>query len=118
MREERGFTVVEILVAISVFSVGILSLTAASSLVTRMVGEGHQYTEASALASQRFEVLRSQDCNTLSAGTAAQDEFTVSWVADSVGSRTPGRRVVVTITFPTASGGRTASFSSLFSCPS
>ncbi len=117
MRTERGFTVVEILVAISVFSMGILSLTAASSLVTRMVGEGHQYTEASALASQRFELLRSQDCKTLSSGTANQSEFTLSWAADSVGSRTPGRRVVVTVQFPTASGGRTASFSSLISCP-
>ena len=54
---DRGFTVIEIVVAITIFSVGILSLAATSSLVTRMVGEGHQYSEASSIANQRLELL-------------------------------------------------------------
>ena len=113
----RGFTVVEVIVALTLFSVGIIALTAASSMVTRMLGEGQQYSEASAVANRRFELLRSQDCATLGAGSATEGHFTVTWSADSVGSRTPGRRVAVTISFPTATGTRSANFSSLISCP-
>ena len=117
MKDTRGFTVIEILVAITVFSLGILSLTATSSLVTRMVGESYQYSEASTIAIQQFELLRSQDCNTLTAGSAAHGKFLVSWSIDSVGSRKPGRLVGIDVTFPTASGDRDASFSSMFFCP-
>lgn len=61
-RASAGITVVEILLAITVLTVGLLGLATAAALVTRMVAQGRRTTEASLFAAQRLELLRAAAC--------------------------------------------------------
>jgi len=40
MKREQGFTIVEVIVAILVLTVGLLALVTSAALVTRMIGRG------------------------------------------------------------------------------
>jgi prepilin-type N-terminal cleavage/methylation domain-containing protein len=59
---ERGFTIIEIIVAIVVLTVGLLGLVTTAALVTRMIGRGQRSAVASTFASQRMERLRGGAC--------------------------------------------------------
>ncbi len=119
MSARRGFTVVEVVVAIVVLSIGILGLATTAALVTRMIGQGTRFTEASTLAQERFEMLRPLPCDSLRAGTATPSPYAVAWTVDSIGGRPPGRLVRVLVKAPTAAGGarvRTDTFTTTFTC--
>jgi prepilin-type N-terminal cleavage/methylation domain-containing protein len=53
-----GFSLIEVLVAVTVLSVGVVALAGSAATVTRMIGRGKMGTRAAQLASQRFELLR------------------------------------------------------------
>jgi len=57
-RNERGFTVVEVLIAVIVLGVGITALVGSAAMVTRMVGRGQSETRAAETANRRLESLR------------------------------------------------------------
>lgn len=115
MKGERGFTIVEVLVAVLVLTVGLLGLATTAALVTRMVAQGDRYTEAATLASRRFEILRSRGCSSLSNGSETVGRFTVSWtVASTAGGK--ARTVTVTVVSPTGRGRRTDTFSNTIIC--
>ncbi len=54
----RGFTVVEVMVAIVLLTTGIFALAGASAIVTRTIGGAKWQTTASEVARQRLERLR------------------------------------------------------------
>ena len=58
IRTQRGFTLVEVLIAIVILGVGVTALVGSSALVTRMVGRGQSETRAAETANQRIETLR------------------------------------------------------------
>jgi type IV pilus assembly protein PilV len=112
---ERGFTIVEVLIAVMVLSVGLLALVGSAAVTTRMIAQGQRYSEASALANERFEILRSQTCAAMADGSATSGRFTVTWrvVADASGR---AREVQVVVTSPTASGARNDQFQTVILC--
>lgn len=57
-QSERGFTLVEVLVAVVVLGIGITALVGSSALVTRMVGRGISETKAAETANRRLESMR------------------------------------------------------------
>jgi len=58
VKNERGFTLVEVLMAIIVLGVGVTALVGSSAMVSRMVGRGKSETVAAEVASRRIEYLR------------------------------------------------------------
>jgi prepilin-type N-terminal cleavage/methylation domain-containing protein len=50
--DRRGFTIVEIMIAIIILSVGLLGLASTAALVTRMIGRG-QHSAVSVMFAQR-----------------------------------------------------------------
>src|SRR5438552_19088767 len=68
MKTERGFTIVEVIVAIIVLTVGLLGLVATSALVTRMIARGQRSNNAATFAAQRLEILRTTGCRARAAG--------------------------------------------------
>jgi len=58
----RGFTLVEIIIAIVVLTVGLLGLVSTAALVTRMIARGQRSAVASTFAAQRLELLRPAAC--------------------------------------------------------
>jgi len=113
MRGERGFTIIEVLIAVLILSVGLLGLVSSGAMVTRMIGEGNRLTEASTVANRRFEIFRSQwganACAGAANGSTTSQGFTVAWTVTSIAGG-KARQVQLTVTGPTARGTRTDTF--------
>ena len=109
-----GFTLVEVIIAIIILSVGLLGLASTAGLVTRMIGQGQRYSEAAWMASQRFETLRSQTCESMSRGSASAGQFSSSWTVTPVG--TVVNRITVEVTSPTGVGTRIDTFATSVAC--
>ena len=60
--DRRGFTLVELIVAIVILSVGVLGLASTAAVVTRQIGGGAQQARAASVAQARFEILRGMSC--------------------------------------------------------
>lgn len=58
---ERGFTLLEILVAISLFAIGILAVAAMQISAIRGNRLGNEFTQAISLAQMQIEELKSED---------------------------------------------------------
>ena len=74
----RGFTIVEVLVAVMVLSVGVLALASTAAVTGRLMSEGAVRNRAATLALSRFEVIASRSsagCNAIVAvgGTVSRD---------------------------------------------
>ena len=59
---ESGFTIIEVIIAVVILTVGLLGLTTTSGLVTRMIGRGQRSEVAALLAMQRMERARPAAC--------------------------------------------------------
>ena len=101
MSNEKGFTLVELLVAVVILAVGILALVGSTASVTKMIGSGKHTTKASLVAERRLEALRHEAlgstplCSTLAGGSATGAGYSELWtVSGSGASRTLTARVI------------------------
>jgi Tfp pilus assembly protein PilV len=69
MRGEQGFTVVEVVVAVLILTVGVLALAGGAALATRMIGRGQRAGAVTMFAAQRLEQLRATACTSQAAGS-------------------------------------------------
>lgn len=109
----EGLTLVEILIAISIFAVGLLAVATMQVAAIRGNAFGNKVTQATCLAQAKLEELKSAHINSLVAGNYSDpnnliDEtganggiFNRSWV---IANNTPMSRVV-TITVTWTKGG-------------
>lgn len=116
MKSERGFTIVEVLVAVMILSVGLMGLVTTAGLVTRMIGQGHRFTEASALANERIEVLKAQRCPAAGTGTETRGTYVISWRVTEIASG-KGRNLAISVQSRTTRGNRTDTFATVHFCP-
>lgn len=63
-RKRNGFTIIEVIIAIIVLTVGILGMVTTGALITRMIARGERTAEASAFAARRLERMRVAACVT------------------------------------------------------
>lgn len=119
---QSGFTLVEVLVAVLVLSVGVMALAGTSAGVTRMIGRGKVETRAAQAASRRMETLRLAAYAALppctepgfaSGGPVFSGAMTESWLVPATGKV---RRVRVTVTYLTARGPREAVLETALTC--
>jgi prepilin-type N-terminal cleavage/methylation domain-containing protein len=112
----RGFTLVEVLVAIVVLMIGVIGLVSSSAMVTRMIGIGRIQTRAARLAAGRLEILRlaasgtEPRCSASGFSSGAELEspssaLSQTWVVQGTGAL---RRVSVTVPYRTVYGMRAA----------
>ena len=94
MKSRVGFTLVELIVALMVFVIGVLAAASSSGLVMTMVGGAQRRTIASTVAESRFEILRSVPCAAHTSGNTTTRGVRESWdvvplaLADDVTVRT------------------------------
>ena len=100
--DSRGFTLVEVLIAIVILSVGVLGMVQTSALVSRMVGQGRRNTQAGLVATQRMELLRqtamstNPHCTALASGTATTGTVSEAWTISGAGR---SRRASIILTY-------------------
>ena len=75
MKREQGFTIVEVIIAVLVLTIGILGLVTSAALVTRMIGRGQRSAVAAQYAQRRLEMLRASGCKSPACGTSCEDAF-------------------------------------------
>ena len=122
MTNERGFSIVEVLVAIIILTVGLLALAQSSGAVTSMIGRGKQDTRAAALAQTQLEVLRQQaaaatpKCNGLAGGTRTEagTGSVITWTVTTPNANS--RAVQVTVNYRISRGTRTETIRAILGC--
>ena len=121
-RETQGFTLVELLLSLMLFTVGILSLTATSAVVVRMMGGARQQTIAATMAQSRFERLRGLACSApaLTGGSATARGIAETWTVTV--PATPNTAMTVrlmtdSIKYSTPRGVRLRVYTSHRTCP-
>jgi type IV pilus assembly protein PilV len=108
-RRQQGVVLLEALVAILIFSIGILAIVGMQAQAVSTVSESRSRSEASFLANQLLTQIWTDAANAASyayAGAGAPPARLASWVGD-VNGRLPGATVdppVVTVTDATATG--------------
>lgn len=112
---ERGFTLVEIVIALLVLSVGLLGLAATAALTTRMVAQGQRHSNTAALANGRLETLHATSCGSMAGGSERVGRVRLTWqVMASHGGR--ARDVILAVSSPTGAGRRTDRFETVIAC--
>ncbi len=84
MNNQRGFTIIEIIIAIIVLTVGVMGLATTAALVTRMIARGQRSAMAATYAAQRMEQLRPAACIAAQAVAGTDTLYRGSnWVASN-----------------------------------
>jgi prepilin-type N-terminal cleavage/methylation domain-containing protein len=115
-----GFTIIEVLVAVTILAVGVVALAGSSAAVTRMIGRGKTDTRAAQLATLQAESLRltaystTPRCTALAnGGPVTTDHVAISWAVAVNGT---GRDVSVSASYRTARGARTQVLTTYIEC--
>jgi len=113
-RGDAGMTLVEAMVAVVVFGIGVLGLAGTAAVVTRQMGAGSRVASATVLARSRIERLSAQDCTKLASGSASVSGFSEQWTVVPV---TRAVRVTERVTFRGERGTRTKVYVTMLPCP-
>jgi prepilin-type N-terminal cleavage/methylation domain-containing protein len=123
----KGFTLLEVMIAVIVLGLGITALAGGSMLVTRQVGRGKVVTVATQLASQKMDSLRMLAARVdgggnrcthagfVTGGPSTVRGVTLNWsVANGGVPRT--RNVAVSATYSTIRGTKTIALNTQVGC--
>ena len=116
-----GFTLVEVILAIILLSVGVMALAGTSAMVTRMIGSGHQYGVVSQRASARIDRLRQAAASTappcispaFASDSASGGGIGERWTVPPTGVVRP---VTVIVSYRTAGGPRSDTTAATILC--
>lgn len=109
----KGFTLVELIVAIIILVIGVLGLASAAAVVMRQITGSSFQNRAAAVAQSRFERLRAMPCANATDGTATADGITERWTVQMLNRSLQMQDVV---TWREKQTTRTITFTSLRPC--
>lgn len=96
-RRQSGFTLLEVLVALVLFAVVLLSMLATGQLVLARLYESDLRLRATLFSQSVTDSLRSTACARLTSGSASRPPLAAAWVATDA---LDAVRVAVTVTSP------------------
>jgi|688.fasta_scaffold152852_1 Tfp pilus assembly protein PilV len=89
LRRRRGFTIIEVIIAVSMVVFGVLALVGSGAMVSRMLSRGSRATRAAFYAQDHVERLRATPCQLLADGSANYGAgYALSWTVQSLVSGT------------------------------
>jgi prepilin-type N-terminal cleavage/methylation domain-containing protein len=114
-RPRRGFTLIEVIIAIVVTSVGIIGLAGTATYVATQMRGGNVQTVAATMATKVADSLAARRCSAIVSGSQTRRGVTVTWtVADS--SRT--RWVTESVQYqPKRGPAKTFTYTTVIQCP-
>ncbi len=110
---QDGYTLVEIIIALVVFTTGALGLAAGSAVVARELGTNGLRAEGARLAASRHEIVHSA-CRSSQSGSEVRGQVTSVWTITPLDST----RVVLagSVSYPSARGTLGDSYSATIGC--
>ena len=82
--DNRGFTLVEVVIALAVFAIGILALYTMQVTSIQSNGGARKRTEAVSWATNQMEILRTTPYDSLANGQTAQGAYNLSWTITDI----------------------------------
>lgn len=113
VRRRAGYTLIELIVALLVFTVGVLGLVATSAVIGRELGANAVRERAGRIAATRLEVLAAQ-CRGATAGGETITGIRSEWSVDPSDSSRVS--LIESVTYPTRRGGRTDIYRAVLPC--
>lgn len=108
-----GYTLVEVIIALLVFTTGALALAGGSAVIVREMHSTGVRAEARRLAASRYEIVQST-CPAAQSGSETRGSITSAWTVaalDSVNLRLTG-----TVSYAGPRGRRTEAYSTAVRC--
>jgi prepilin-type N-terminal cleavage/methylation domain-containing protein len=123
-RNEAGFTLVELMIAILVLTIGVMGLVGTSALVTRQINRSRIATIATEVGTRRLEQLKLAAAPNGATAACASASFanggpvtargvTESWTVANAGTT---RTATVTVTYPRVGGTSTITLQTEIGC--
>lgn len=109
----RGYTLVEMLVAIMLFTVGLLAMAGTASLITMTLAGSRTRSVAAAIAESRFDRLRAQTCSAHASGSSVTRGIREDWTVQPL---TRANDVTVVVTIVSNRRKQTQSFRTSIQC--
>ncbi len=91
---DRGFSLVELVIAVIILSIGVLGLAGTTAFVIRQVTLADVNTERSASLQNVIERLRATSVNSISTGSVTNGSFVTTWAVSDSSSRSKTVRVI------------------------
>ena len=108
-----GLTIVELLIAIVILTIGVLALAGTAGLVSAHVGDGGRLTGAAHAARSVLDSLRGVPCAGLTSGSARRGTLTLEW---TVARDSLTREIAVTVGSPLRRRMRSDAFRTTVPC--
>ena len=98
-KNKRGFTLLEAVMAMAIFSIGILAVGSMQLWNTKNNTTGNLTTQATMLARQKIEELKNLDRSDLDTadGNDTVGLYTRDWVTDPVAGSSTSWKIIVTV---------------------
>ncbi len=96
---KHGLTIIEVMVAITILTVGALAVSSAAAALTRLIGEGARYAAAATIGRATLESLLPIACDGSASGDSVVGAFHMDWTVRPRGSVSD---VAVVVSAPTA----------------
>jgi prepilin-type N-terminal cleavage/methylation domain-containing protein len=99
MKNRRGFTITEIVLAMTILLIGVLAFVGTSAATSRNLTRGNRTTKASFYALERLEILAATGCPNLVSGTATSGGgfYSHEWtVTSALGGNAKRARLITT----------------------
>jgi prepilin-type N-terminal cleavage/methylation domain-containing protein len=113
MKNVRGVTLIEIVVAIVVLSVGALALAGSAAVMLRRMSDSSRGAAAASVARALNEAAFSRSCATLSSGNKQTAGIQSEW---SVGASAASTNIRQRVTYATRGGSHTDDFLTAVPC--
>jgi prepilin-type N-terminal cleavage/methylation domain-containing protein len=113
INSQAGFTIIEMLVAVMIFTVGLLAMAGTASLIMMTMAGSQTRNVAAAVAESRFEQLRGQSCTVHASGSGVKRGVREDWTVYPLARADD---VVVVITMVSNHRTRTQQFRSYIPC--
>jgi prepilin-type N-terminal cleavage/methylation domain-containing protein len=110
----RGFTLIEMVFAVTVLAVGALAVAASAVPLGRLILRGHAQVASAALAGAEIEAVRSTGCSAPPAGVVSGHGLRLSWTLVGSGGL---RDLTVVATYVWESGAHSDAYETSIACP-
>jgi type IV pilus modification protein PilV len=100
LKEDRGFTLLEVIIAISILTFGILAVGAMQSAALRGNNFAYGRTSASTLAQDALEDLMAKPYADMTSGSRPEGNYTIYWTVTQIGTGTNAyKTITVTVRY-------------------
>ncbi len=116
-RREKGFTLIEVMVAMGIFAIGILAVASMEITASHSNRSARLRTEGVTLASERLENLISQGYASILDGSDNGGEIDLLWTVQDDTPIVNTKTITVTASWDDRGGTRSADFSYIIADP-